>query len=186
MCTIGNFAFSKCSGLTNVTIPNTVTCIQYGTFENCSNLTNISMPNNIWTIEAYAFHGCESLISIVLPSELYQIGNYAFSQCKLSKIALSDRICNIGDDAFSKSTVICVFENSYAAKWAYNNYYELEYLYSVVVNNDGSNLICLYCSSQEPKSQANLYKSMLLGKIISEKNTYIYLSKQFNYYKNTY
>ena len=51
-------AFMKCSGLTNVIIPDRVTSIRVSTFENCDNLTNITIPDSVTTIESYAFYSC--------------------------------------------------------------------------------------------------------------------------------
>ena len=42
---IGNEAFSQCSGLTSVTIPNSVTLIGDSAFEGCTGLPSVSIPN---------------------------------------------------------------------------------------------------------------------------------------------
>ena len=52
---IGNYAFSGCSGLTSVTIPNSVTSIGYGVFSGCSGLTSVTIPNSVTSIGDYAF-----------------------------------------------------------------------------------------------------------------------------------
>ena len=41
---IGSYAFSDCSGLTSVTIPNSVTSIGYFAFNGCSGLTSVTIP----------------------------------------------------------------------------------------------------------------------------------------------
>ena len=43
---IGNDAFSGCSSITNITIPNSVTSIGEGTFSGCSSITNITIRLN--------------------------------------------------------------------------------------------------------------------------------------------
>ncbi|MCH5245801.1 MAG: leucine-rich repeat domain-containing protein, partial [Muribaculaceae bacterium] len=48
---IGDFAFESCSGLTNVTIPNSVTTIGNYAFAYCSGLTSVTIPNSVTTIE---------------------------------------------------------------------------------------------------------------------------------------
>ena len=55
---IGYCAFSGCSGLTSVTIPNSVTSIGYSAFEDCSGLTSVTIPNSVTSIEWFAFSGC--------------------------------------------------------------------------------------------------------------------------------
>lgn len=44
---IGNWAFSCCSALTSISIPNSVTSIGEWAFELCSALTSISIPNSV-------------------------------------------------------------------------------------------------------------------------------------------
>ena len=58
---IGEAAFSDCSSLTSVSIPNSVTSIGYRTFYGCSALTSITIPESITSIGSAAFSGCESI-----------------------------------------------------------------------------------------------------------------------------
>ena len=61
---IGNWAFSSCSGLTSVTIPNSVTSIGWGAFSGCSGLTSVTIPNSVTSINMEAFKGCSGLTSV--------------------------------------------------------------------------------------------------------------------------
>ena len=47
---IGNNAFSDCSSLTNIEIPNSVTSIGDNAFSYCYYLTSITIPNSVTTI----------------------------------------------------------------------------------------------------------------------------------------
>jgi hypothetical protein len=58
---IGRDAFNNCSGLTSVTIPNSVTSIGYYAFGNCTSLTSLTIPNSVTYIDGYAFYGCRGL-----------------------------------------------------------------------------------------------------------------------------
>ena len=58
---IGNRAFSSCSSLTSVTIPNSVTKIEKGAFDGCSRLTSVTIPNSVTHINSSAFYGCTGL-----------------------------------------------------------------------------------------------------------------------------
>ena len=52
---IENWAFSYCSGLTNITIPESVTKIGNSAFYGCSGLTSITIPESVTKIEDFAF-----------------------------------------------------------------------------------------------------------------------------------
>ena len=55
---IGESAFYDCSGLTSITIPNSITSIGDGAFKNCIRLTSITIPNSVSSIGDRAFSGC--------------------------------------------------------------------------------------------------------------------------------
>ena len=98
---MGNDAFSGCSGLTNITIPDSVTSIGDYAFHGCSSLTNITIPNSVTSIGDYAFRGCSSLTSITIPNSLTSMGNDAFSGCSgLTSITIPDTVSTIGGGAF--------------------------------------------------------------------------------------
>ena len=63
---IGFGAFSDCSSLTSITIPNSVTSIGQRAFHYCSSLTSITIPNSVTSIGQQAFYACSSLTSIVV------------------------------------------------------------------------------------------------------------------------
>ena len=74
-------AFSKCSELTSITIPNSVTSIGGCAFYGCSSLTSITIPNTVTSIGDYAFKDCSSLTSITVPNSVTSIGWWAFKGC---------------------------------------------------------------------------------------------------------
>ena len=65
---IGDIAFSGCTGLSSVTIPNSVTTIGGGAFSGCTGLTSVTIPNSATKIGEYAFYGCTSLTKITVAS----------------------------------------------------------------------------------------------------------------------
>jgi len=68
VASIGKWAFSGYTSLTNITIPDSVTRIEEGAFVNCTNLTSIIIPNSVTSIGRSAFNYCTSLTSITIPN----------------------------------------------------------------------------------------------------------------------
>ena len=99
---IGNNAFSGCSSLTSITIPDGVTSIGNSAFSGCSSLTSITIPDGVTSIGNSAFSGCSSLTSITIPDGVTSIGNYAFNGCSgLTSITIPDSVTSIESYAFS-------------------------------------------------------------------------------------
>ena len=63
---LGNYCFGSCTGLTSITIPNSVTSIGDNCFYYCDGLTNITIPNSVTSLGNYCFRGCVGLTSIEL------------------------------------------------------------------------------------------------------------------------
>ncbi len=98
---IGDYAFSGCTGLTSITIPDGVTSIGKYAFINCSGLTNITIPDGITSIGDSAFYGCSGLTSITIPDGVTNIGEYSFCDCiGLTSITIPDSVTSIGYRAF--------------------------------------------------------------------------------------
>ena len=99
---IGSSAFSGCSSLTSIAIPDSVTSIESYAFDSCSSLTSITIPDSVTSIESYAFYGCKALTSIEIPDSVTSIESCAFYGCKaLTSIAIPDSVTNIGSSAFA-------------------------------------------------------------------------------------
>ena len=95
-------AFYGCSGLTSVTIPNSVTSIGQRAFSGCSGLTSVTIGNSVTSIGYYAFSGCYGLTSVTIPNSVTSIGKYAFSGCSgLTSVTIPNSVTSIGQRAFS-------------------------------------------------------------------------------------
>ena len=98
---IGNFAFSWCTGLTSVTIPDSVTSIGYGAFSECISLTSVTIPDSVTSIGNAAFSMCYGLASVTIPDSVTSIGRNAFSDCtNLTSVTIPDSVTSIGRNAF--------------------------------------------------------------------------------------
>ena len=71
-------AFSWCTGLTSIKIPEKVTSINDWTFAYCSGLTSVDLSDGVVSIGWNAFAYCTSLKEIVLPKNVTTIDNGAF------------------------------------------------------------------------------------------------------------
>ncbi|MCI6007046.1 MAG: leucine-rich repeat protein, partial [Ruminococcus sp.] len=78
---IGWSAFGNCTGLNNVTIPNSVTYIGSWAFKDCTGLKSITIPNSVTKIDAFAFRGCTGLKSVTIPKGVIEIRDGAFLGC---------------------------------------------------------------------------------------------------------
>ncbi len=100
---IGGSAFSSCSSLTSVTIPNSVTSIGNDAFEYCSSLTSVTIPNSVTNIESSVFYGCSRLTSVMIPNSVTSIGYSAFAGChSLTSVTIPNSVTSIGSSAFSR------------------------------------------------------------------------------------
>ena len=73
------------AGLTEYTIPNSVTEIGYSAFSGCSSLASIFIPNSVTKIGESAFRDCSSLAIVTIPNSVTNIGYLAFSDCRSLK-----------------------------------------------------------------------------------------------------
>ena len=100
---IGNSAFSRCSGLTSVTIPNSVISIGSDAFYCCSGLTSVTIPNSVISIGSAAFSGCSGLTSMTIPNSVSIINDKTFSNCSgMTSLTIPNSVVYIGDDAFGR------------------------------------------------------------------------------------
>ena len=99
---IGEGAFRGCTSLKRITIGNGVTSIGDSAFYNCTSLKRITIPDSVTSIDDRAFSGCTSLISTTIGNGVTNIGEWAFSGCtSLTNVEIPDSVTSIGGFAFS-------------------------------------------------------------------------------------
>ena len=108
--TIGENSLSS-TGLTGITIPNTVTAIDGYAFNNNSALASVTFEagSTLLTIGNGVFQGMSGnlITSLVIPDSVTTIGNYAISTCNhLTSLTIGSGVVSIGDAAFSYNSVL--------------------------------------------------------------------------------
>ena len=102
---IGSYAFEGCTGLTSITIPDSVTYIAGAAFAGCTDLTSITIPNSVTCIDYWAFEGCTGLTSITIPDSVTSIGDRAFYHCTgLTSITIGNGMTSTGEGTFTGCT----------------------------------------------------------------------------------
>lgn len=95
---IGRDAFSRCTGLKSIDIPNSV--IELAGFTHCTGLKSIDIPNKVTVLAGFngctslkfidipnsvkkirGFRGCNGLTSVTIPNSVKELGRYAFEGC---------------------------------------------------------------------------------------------------------
>ena len=101
--TIADSAFMYCSGLRNVTVPNSVHEIGTYAFA-ASGIFQVTLSKNITEIKDFTFANCDELRSITIPDDVTRIGHLAFFGCaELHDVVLPEGLKTIGEGAFMGS-----------------------------------------------------------------------------------
>lgn len=140
---IGDRAFSNCSVLSSITIPDSVTEIGYYAFSSCNGLTNITLGNGVETINSNAFERCDALESIIIPENVISIGQFVFSECRgLKSLTILGSRTRFSSDAFNYCgglSVITVADD--------NPYYHSVDNCLIAIGSDGTNELLIGCNS---------------------------------------
>lgn len=105
LLSIGLNAFSGCTSLAEIEIPETVVRVGGGAFQNCEALEKLVLNEGLKKIGPNAFLGCASLTEVTIPKTVTVLGYGAFQNCEsLETLVLSEGIEEIGANAFAGCT----------------------------------------------------------------------------------
>ncbi|MBR6020827.1 MAG: leucine-rich repeat domain-containing protein [Kiritimatiellae bacterium] len=98
---IGASAFSRCTSLTSITLPDSVTTIGLSAFNGCTALTNATLGSGLTSLGNYAFNECSRLPSVTVPDGVTTIPQYAFASCSaLTNAIFGPNVTRIDHFAF--------------------------------------------------------------------------------------
>ncbi len=95
-------AFSLCTEIIKITLPDGLSNIGEGAFSDCWKLKEINIPEGVREVKAYTFSGCNNVGNFIIPDSVQTIGESAFYSCYAAKtITLGTGVKSLGDYAFS-------------------------------------------------------------------------------------
>lgn len=98
---LGKSAFSDCKDLASISIGTGITEIPSNCFTGCNALTSVDLPEHVTSIGRGAFSYCNGLVSITLPNSIQAVGAQAFAGCSnLEEIVIPDNVTTLGEKAF--------------------------------------------------------------------------------------
>ena len=98
---IGFYAFSGRTSLTNVNISENISNIGEGAFVDCFRLSSVTIPQSVTNIDNQAFYSCRNLAEVHIPNRVTHIGYTAFYNCGLTNIMIPSSVAAIGHMAFA-------------------------------------------------------------------------------------
>ena len=140
---MGNYAFASCYGLREVIICDGSEVIGGRAFYDCYSLTNVVIPDTVKTIGTNAFGMSSSayrneIKTLDIGKGVQTIEANAFSACtQVQTIVIPESLQQMYINSFPASTILCVYENSYAHTFTVNN----DLMYFIY---DGTNLPLVY------------------------------------------
>ena len=157
---IGRGAFSHCTNVKTVVMPDTVKRIEDSAFSCCLQLVYIKLSKNLEYIGRSAFTFCKNLTSIFIPPSCQEIGNGAFKDCWKLMILSVPRHTVLGERLIAGNTALIKaspFKTNCFGEY-YDNKQEInDWIKNV---NHGRDEFALHreCSSCSPPSEERLYE----------------------------
>ena len=162
---IADSAFSQCTELTAINLPDGLQTIGHHVFYGCTALSSIEIPNSVTYIDGATFMNC-GISSITLSENIKAIRYYAFTNCKNLETIKIPNVDNIGEAAFKGCTKLAEVEVPATVQRIYTSAFEgCSSLNSVTLNEglttiDGQAFMgCAFSEISIPKTVTSIKRS---------------------------
>lgn len=92
---IGNRSFYYASGVTSLTLPNTVVSMRRGCITGCNSMTTMTLSENLEYIDTMAVSTCNKITELVLPPKLKRLSFRALSLANITSINIPASLTTI-------------------------------------------------------------------------------------------
>ena len=157
-------AFNSCSKLKSVVIGKSVETISESAFSYCKSLEKIVIPDSVKIIRESAFYGCENLTSVDFGNSLVIIEMQAFELCSsLTSVVIPDSVNDIQTLAFSDCYSLRDFTiGKSVLSFDYSRIIGwAEKLHTITLKNAGTDLINVPSSVQVIKPKAKSLREQM-------------------------
>lgn len=96
-------AFSGCSSISEIVIPDGVLSIGDAAFQSCGQLVKLEIPSSVTNVGEFVINGCERLGELTINAHLPTFGYKAFAHSGITNLVLASGITNINNYAFADS-----------------------------------------------------------------------------------
>lgn len=171
---LGEYAFYNCSGLTEVTLPDSLTGLPRETFNRCSSLKSIVWGKNISYLGRAALQST-AFEEVTIPSSVTSIESAVFWSCeKLKKVTIDKNVTSIDSDVFAYCNNLTELHLNFSDCEISNSVFRyLNNLTTLILGNDVSalDILSYFTTTQKGKlttlslgnSLKSIKKSQLTG-----------------------
>lgn len=140
---IGKYAVSDEWGmwdydLLSVTMPDTITIVEYGAFKKCGNLQEVKLSQSLVELGDEAFMNCKNLKSIELPNTLEKLGYYCFRGTGITEITIPENVNEIDSSCFADTSITKIYINTNLEYSTYSALYGIKTEYEVIFGDNVS------------------------------------------------
>ena len=105
-------AFSGCTSLKSVKFGANTNLISMTAFWGCKSLEYVTLPKDITAIYRSTFNQCRNLKKVIIPRNCEKIWDYAFADCNIDTLIINSTNLNVTDYTFTNFNSKIIYANS--------------------------------------------------------------------------